>query len=374
MSLSAIAEKIPVIRASGTSYEIGLAHGTYGKKQIEVTLNNLKESVKQTVGHDWEMCVAIAKGFIPAVKSYAPRYLDEIQGIADGSGYSFDDIFALNCRTELGQQFSYQHEQNVGRALRLSGNCSVVGANHTRTLSGTTIYGQNWDAHPAQFDTLVFVVLRQEDKPSIAWIGEAGLICRMAGINSAGVGLGGNSLFTNAPIDFDGLPMQFAYRAIMDEPTFASAVAAAVNTRVASNINFMLCGPEGEMVNMEMEYKGYGMLYMKNGVISHANNYRHPKLPSAPYKETDKYPKDRLRDFRLESLMENFHENNITPEDLMAILSEHKVNYPDSICQHTIEFATVTSTVCDVNKLEMHVAIGNPCKGFIMVRPFDEAP
>lgn len=372
MSLKEIAKQVPVIRASGTNYEIGFAHGKYGKKQIEITLANLKAGVKRTTGHQWEACTGLAAAFLPAVRAMVPQYLEEIKGIADGGGFSFEDIFTLNCRTELGQQFSHRLGTNVEAALRLAGGCSVVGVNHTRTAGKTTIYGQNWDAPHAQTPTLVFVIAVQKDRPDIAWIGEAGLLCRMSGMNSAGIGLGGNSLFTDAPIDFEGLPLQFAYRYIMDQSTFPDAVAAAVSSRVASNINFMICGPEGEMVNLEMEYRGYGMLYMKNGVICHANSYRHPKLPRAPYREIDRFPRDELRAYRLECLTEGLAGNAVTAEDLMEILSDHKANYPTSICQHADDFATLTSTVCDLNKLEMHVALGNPCKGYVTVQPFSE--
>lgn len=370
MSLTEIAKQVPVIRASGTNYEIGRAHGKYGRKQIEINLNNLKAGVERTTGHGWDACTRMAAAFIPVVKTMVPWYLDEIQGLADGGGFTFEDIFALNCRTELGQQFSHCLGANVEAALRLSGGCSVLGVNHTRTVEGTTIYGQNWDAPHSQDSTIVFIIAEQKDKPDIAWIGEAGLLCRMSGMNSAGIGLGGNSLFTNAPIDFEGLPLQFAYRYIMDQSKFPDAVAAAVNSRVASNINFMVCGAEGEMVNLEMEYKGYGMIYMKNGVICHANHYRHPKLPTPPYRETDRFPKDALRACRLESLTESLRGNAVTVRDIMDILSDHKANYPTSICQHAEDFATLTSTVCDLNKLEMYVAVGSPCKGYAKVRPF----
>ena len=325
MSLEKLAEKIPVIRASGSNYEIGYTHGKEGRRQIELCLEHLRASVKDALGQEWSTCLKITAAFLDSVKKKAPRYLEEIQGIADGSELTFEDVFALNCRTELGQQFGRRMGVNLETAFRLAGGCSVIGINHTRTASGTTIYGQNWDAPPEQKDTLVFIAARQKDKPNIAWIGESGLICRMAGMNSAGIGMGGNTLFTDAPIDFEGLPLQFAYRYIMDQSSFPDAAAAAADSRVASSINFMICGSEGEMVNMEMEYRGYGL-----------------------------------------------QGNSLGVEDIMRILSEHTVNYPTSICQHADDFSTLTSTICDLNRQEMFVAVGNPCGGYIKIRPFEE--
>ena len=143
-------------------------------------------------------------------------------------------------------------------------------------------------------------------------------------------------------------------------------------SRVASCNNLMVCGPEGEMVCLEMEYKSYAMLYMRDGIISHANHYKHPHMPRPPYRQMDIYPKDELRSFRLDYLVENLHGNELGIRDIMEILSDHGVNYPASICQHLPECATNFSTVTDLNKKEMYIATGIPCGGYIFVRPCEE--
>lgn len=369
MSLAGLEQKVPVIRAQGSNYNIGRAHGAGGKAQIAIHLANLKKSVQTTVGQDWHVCTRVAAKFLPVVERRYPAYLEEIQGIADGAGQSFEDIFTLNCRTELGQQFSRRPGENFAKAL--GGGCSVVGLNHTRTAAKTTIYGQNWDADPSQRETMIFVIARQTDKPGIAWMGEAGLICRMAGINSAGIGLGGNTLFCDAPVDFEGLPLQFTYRAIMDQDNFPDAVEAAALSRVATCNALSVFSPEGEMVSLEMEHKSYGMLYMKNGALSHANHYKVPGMPRPPYRQMDIYPKDELRSFRLDRLVEELKGDGLGVEDVMKILSDHGANYPASICQHLPGCATNFSTVNDLDQKEMHVAVGNPCGGYVTVRPFE---
>lgn len=113
-------------------------------------------------------------------------------------------------------------------------------------------------------------------------------------------------------------------------------------------------------------------IYMRDGIISHANHYKHPHMPRPPYRQMDIYPKDELRSFRLDYLVENLHGNELGIRDIMEILSDHGVNYPASICQHLPECATNFSTVTDLNKKEMYIATGNPCGGYIFVRPFEE--
>ena len=370
MSVQDIRNKIPVVLGKGSNYEIGFAHGSQAKAQVNITLNNLKESVKRSVGLEWHECQKIASAFMPVIRNKVPYYIDEIQGIADGSENTFEDIFTLNCRTELGGQFARQYGINLERSIGFSGECSVMGISEARTATHTNLYCQNWDSSPAQAPTLAFFVIYQNDKPAIAWTGEAGLICRMGGMNDHGIGMGGNTLSTNSPIDFDGLPLQFAYRYIMDQNSFPDAVQAAIDSHVASNINLLIAGPEGEMVDIEVEYKSAGYLPLKNGVISHANIYKHPKLPSAPYKEIE-YPKGVIRSFRLDRLVEELEGNELGVEDIKRIMSDH-VNYPSSICRHGDDTVTVFSSINDLNKLEMHLSVGNPCEGYYFVKPFEE--
>ena len=113
-----------------------------------------------------------------------------------------------------------------------------------------------------------------------------------------------------------------------------------------------------------------GYLPLKNGVISHANIYKHPKLPSAPYKEIE-YPKGVIRSFRLDRLVEELEGNELGVEDIKRIMSDH-VNYPSSICRHGDDTVTVFSSINDLNKLEMHLSVGNPCEGYYFVKPFEE--
>ncbi len=376
MSLKELSEKVPVIRAKGTNYEIGRTVGEKARQQIDNNLKHLRESAPKSVGHPWPVCTEICRRFLPVIERLVPEYLEEIRGMADGSGLSFDDLYTLNCRTEIGMLFTKQRNGNLAEALKLSGECSVLGISKSRTKDGSVLYAQNWDSAYAQADTLCFFILEQAGgKPSIAWIGEAGLLCRMGGMNSCGIGMGGNTLISDGPIDFDALPLQFAYRYVMDQKTFHDAAAAAGRGGVASNINLLLAGPEGELVCMETEYRGFTMNYMENGVISHANVYKNPKGPHAPYRDAAPAQKF-LRSFRLETIAKGLKGNELGVEDVKRIMTEHEPNAPESICRHDDAHGagTVTASICNLSTLEMYVAPAHPCEGYFHVRPFEEDP
>lgn len=65
MSLVELEEKIPVIRASGSNYDIGLAHGIGGKREIDITLANLKRAFRQPWGRTGVFVLKSLRHFFP---------------------------------------------------------------------------------------------------------------------------------------------------------------------------------------------------------------------------------------------------------------------------------------------------------------------
>lgn len=88
----------PVIECSGTPYEIGYAHGSKAKAQVDATIATYRAMFKDYSNIDWEPAKRYARTFIPAITKYDPDIMEEIRGVADGSGYELEDILALNVR------------------------------------------------------------------------------------------------------------------------------------------------------------------------------------------------------------------------------------------------------------------------------------
>ena len=100
----------PHIEIEGTSYEIGYQEGENFREQIQEALRVIKNVYglfKPGVGRAKEL----SRKFIEVIRDYNADYLEEIRGVADGSGFEFEDILALNCRSELvfvGKEFDKQ--------------------------------------------------------------------------------------------------------------------------------------------------------------------------------------------------------------------------------------------------------------------------
>lgn len=143
--------------------QIGLAHGRLLAEQIVAQLVIYRALFLETCKFEWEHVLDVAAEFNATIKRLAPDLLEEMRGIADGTG-STDvgllDIVALNCRSEiaLGQW---------------DDGCTALGWRlPTGNNSQKQILAQNWDWRTTVGPNLAMVSIRQQGKPTIWMVTE----------------------------------------------------------------------------------------------------------------------------------------------------------------------------------------------------------
>ena len=355
---------IPLVVSKGTSYEIGLNHGKAHPDRVGKSLEyNLKSCVDQSKLTTKEL-YKYAAGFIKPVEDAYPEYISEIQGIADGAGLKLEDLMVLNSRTEL-QKLCWNPKNE---------DCTSIAVTGERTVDGATYVGQNWDNAAWAKECLIYHVIQQENgKPSIAYCGEAGIIAR-SGMNSYGIGDGVNSLSTNAPVNLEGIPLQFLLRAVLDSKNIGEAVDALNGKNAAVN-NILIAQKDGLAVDVEMDSGCCGIVYDENGILIHTNHYISASHPRYPY--LDGFKGNSVARYERGRKLLGEIEGGISIDDIQNVLADHG-NAPQSICRHldgvpgengSIE--TVFSFVCNLSTLEMRLAPHHPCEGFLKIRPFD---
>ena len=52
-------------------------------------------------GVTWNVAGKISKKFEPFIRDYYPEALEEIAGVAEGAGLSYEDVLTINCRSEI---------------------------------------------------------------------------------------------------------------------------------------------------------------------------------------------------------------------------------------------------------------------------------
>lgn len=85
----------------GTPREIGEKHGREGKGQIQVSLETYEKLFYGYHQIDWKEARNRALVHLKAIEAYDPELIEEMEGVAHGAGVDFEDILALNARSEI---------------------------------------------------------------------------------------------------------------------------------------------------------------------------------------------------------------------------------------------------------------------------------
>ena len=349
----------PYLEIEGSPREIGFQQGEHFKEQIQRSIDCYKQMFLDYSDLEWDRAKELSRRFIPVITEYNNDYLEEMWGIAEGSGFDFEDILALNCRSELvfvGKEFD-----------KMDGGCTSIGISSDAGKEGNAYLAHNWDWKTSQRSAMIMMKIRQRNgKPTIFMVTEAGIIGK-TGFNSAGICRYLNALSTDqAPT---GLPLHMAMRGILDCETLAEAVKAATRMPLGCCANFMLGHKNGECIDLEIENDDFDVLYPKDGILVHTNHFLSPRLPNAPRKDTTKYKltDSFVRLGRADKLMRR-KKTEITHEDIMEVLADH-VEYPCSICRHDdmkvdpgLRMGTVFSMVADLTSGDIYFCKGNPCE------------
>ena len=359
-----MSDHYPHVRVEGAPRERGRAYGEGARARVHLSLEAYERVFRHYAGWDWGTVVAEARRFEGAIADYDERYLEEMRGLAEGAGVGFEDVLALNVRTEV--MFSAKARQ-AAELSRTVAECSSFALLPEVESEGHTVLGQNWDWLPHSFDTVVVLEARQDDGPDFVTVVEAGLLAK-TGMNSSGIGLATNALVTDDDAGHAAVPYHVVLRAILDSETISDALAAIQRRARSSSANYLVAHEDGIAVDVEAapgDFSRLFLLFPEHGVLLHSNHFVSPAFdgkdvglwltPASPFRL------ERLRSFVAAT------GPALAVETLHAALSDH-ANYPLAICCHTDErldpneqSATVASVVMDLDRRTLWLADGNPC-------------
>ncbi len=330
----------------GSSFEIGLEHGVRGRKEVHRGLETYEELFKGYASLSWKGAREKALLHLDAITLYYPEYIEEMEGIARGAGVEFEDILTLNARSEIALTNSPD-------------GCTSFAI--TAPRSRTTWLAQNWDWKGEQSDSLLFLEIRQQNKPDIQMITEGGIIGKI-GCNDEGVGVCLNALLTRT---WEAkIPIHLGLRAILDSSSFEEALSSVNGNQMASPAHFLIASKEEKLMGVEVSPILTGQIGPENGVLFHTNHLCNQGMKNAIYETplADSLP--RLK--AIERLLYSVGSDS-KATDLFSILADHD-NYPNSICRHKDEeklrherMETVFSVVMDLTHNKLSYLLGNPC-------------
>ncbi len=223
-------KKVPVVELKGSAYERGLQHGSQLKEVIADIFLKWKENMRSSDPDSLISDFLAATNFEPITRKYTPFILEEIKGIAEGSGQSYKEVFAFQLLDEFWVYLDTK--RNEPRH-----HCSGMGA--AATGSRPAYIAQNMDVENyMQGGQVLFHIPASADEPEQYIISCAGLVA-LNGMNAHGIGMCMNTILELKGAA-DGLPVAFIIRAVLRQQNGKEAIGLLQNIKHASGQNYIL--------------------------------------------------------------------------------------------------------------------------------------
>jgi isopenicillin-N N-acyltransferase-like protein len=356
--------KFPLVRVSGSNYDMGYQHGKICAKKIKQYLKIWTENVKAAVPNvNEEDMLELTKAFISHIEKEMPHLAEEINGMAKGAEISLVEAYVLQIRYEL---------LYVLMAREAEGGCTSFAISGAKTADGLSLAGQNFDIPENIEDMGIVLHLIPKEGPAMLLYTSVGQI-GYSGINSEGLGVFGNML--HATGWKPGVPRYLLARRMLESSSLEEAMKVIEIPRGASTNNLLMDSTR-RAVDIEFTVDDVRTLEMEKdkGFFAHSNHYLHPDLVGTDQGSLT-VPDSKDRIVRINKLLSEEiikKKNKMTVEKMHEILSDHD-GYPVSICRHQVEkpkpgderianLKTVCSLISKPEAGEIYITVGNPCE------------
>jgi isopenicillin-N N-acyltransferase-like protein len=316
----------------------------------------------------------MARQYAEAIAGQNGDYHAAMRGVAEGSGFAFDEIAALNVRYEI---LYYQFGKNAsaeaatGKPVQAEPDgCTAFAVLPGATANGHLLVGQNWDWIPQ----VQGAVLHTTDPDGHQTLGftEAGIVGAKIGLSSAGVAITLNGM-TTTDDDWSRLarPVHVRCYEMLRARTFDDAVHVITGEARSCSTNFLLAGLPDRAIDLEAAPDVVNRLApdAASRCLVHANHFVDAPALGIEEPPNPRRPFSCARHDRLQALLAA--NGSVRETDLEAYLRDHE-NYPFGICRHENaadppeqHYITVTSAIMDLDERRLRLTDGPPC-----VNPF----
>jgi isopenicillin-N N-acyltransferase-like protein len=346
----------PIVEVEGAPFERGQSYGSKAADQITYSVEYYSEYFAKRYGRKWPELAERARAWIGAVETFDPDLLEEIRGIADGSGRTLEDILLLNGRGEIIYG-------NFAEA-RLDG-CTCFAMLPESTENAHLLAGQNWDFRLAARPSGIVLRIVQPPKPTVITIVEAGQIARH-GASSKGIavfasGLGGFST------SYIGIPQPLIRRRILDSRDFSEALSVALDAKQQIAANLLLAHRDGFAIDLETTPNGHAWLYPEEGVLVHGNHYEAFSWGKDGPQYRPLGADSLYRTWRTRQFLRRQDSSEPALARIQAALSDH-FGEPNGTCTHADpredqleQWQTLSSSILDLTTGEWLLSRGTPC-------------
>ncbi len=348
--------KIRVLELEGTPKERGRIHGETLAPQVHEALERYKNLLKLTYNENPDSLIdqfLENTNFLPSIKKWAPQLLEEVEGVADGVGMDFEEIYAMHLAAH-DEKWWFDHREQEAES------CSAFGC--YKEAEQPALLAQNMDLLQLFEGLEVLLHIKYYDSPIEAFVlSHAGFLAE-CGLNNQPIGICCNSLTGRLNNSIDGLPVTFIVRSVLEQSSLDKAVAFIHAIKHASGQNYTMGDSERVIclecsANKVSEYKPYNdarRVYHTNHPLVNDDKIitNKRKYQRSTTEQRFDYLESRLRD----------PEKKITVETAMGILSSHF----GPVCTHhnsqPLMAYTYSSVIYSLSTPPtLYITVGPPC-------------
>ena len=332
--------EFPLVEVSGTSYEMGYQHGTQAAGLVRRYLG----WIDALTGKPRELLAANALSFLPGIEALSPSFLEEVRGLADGAGISFEEAALCQARAEA--------------AAAGEGACSAFALTGSATADGQPLAGQNQDLPTGYSDVALLLHVKPTDgRPRALMFTFAGQL-GYSGMNQYGL-----AHFANALYGYEwrpGVPHYPLKRVMLEQRNVTDCIGLLRRHATCSAANLVMCDGQGSIADVEVR-PGQVAVYDDDRPDwrVHTNHYvttdfaRHEDNTLA-----DSCPRlDRMR------LLIEDRWGTVTVDTMKEVLADHE-GHPAAICRHgDADMHSISGYIAEPARGLLHIRRGHGCDG-----------
>ena len=229
---------------SGKPRDRGRAYGKQFAAGIDDFLNREIYQAFTDKPHSQGGMLRYAEACLKEVKALSPSLVEEVEGIAEGSGKTPQELVLMSLHEELYHR----------SPLPMHGHCTAVAAGPPATADGHTYVGQTWDWMQSVAGMSSAVLVKRDEGPSLLAYGFPGLWCG-AGLNSAGIALCWTSAALGdgkqGPGPRVGIPSYLLLTHLLYQESLEDVISEARRARHAGWFTFVMADGDGKLLNLE---------------------------------------------------------------------------------------------------------------------------
>jgi isopenicillin-N N-acyltransferase-like protein len=351
------------VQARGSYREIGRQIGEAARAEIEASVAFFRDNFESMSGGlTFAEAQLQTAGYLRYTQRYLPHLVEELTGIAEGSGVPFSQLMVPNCGEEFTstEAVNGEHQPGFTAGGPLGGDyCTAVAV----SANGRHVIGHNMDWYTIDAaNNMLYDVTVPDGTRFIGIAGAAYL--PMIGMNSHGIGSASNSVHSDD--NRVGVPNVFVRRWTLEAATLEEARTRGLLAARARGTNHFFNDIGGRL--WDIETSATASAFMEHdSFMAHTNHYVAPEM--APH-EGAEHQESRTRLATAESMLAEGIARGDDPVELVAtVLRGHEPSSEECICGHPLpedppaeQSMTVGSMICDLDERRVYACAGPPCE------------